>query len=209
MTQSRRLELYIDVFEKQKQKALALPTLTAPELVEAILHEFRELEYLTQDPDHYHLNIEGQGMLSDERPLGELVSHGATLKLVEPDMALPRGTKQLSQPAYLRDMAESVVYRLAWQPSVIGRPDQSQGNDEWIAVDLQNHKSGLRVSRRHARIIEANGTFMIEGMSKNPTSVRHENGGETPVGSRPVPLASGDVIYLERAGISLKFLTRG
>lgn len=208
MTQSRRLELFIDVFEKPKQKALALPTLTAPELVDAILNEFRELEYLTQDPDHYNLVVEGQGPLLADRPLGELVSHGSVLRLVEPEIGLPSGAKPLSQPAYLRDVADGIVYRLGWQPSVIGRPDQSQGHDDWLAVNLQNHKTGLRVSRRHARIIEANGTFMIEGMSKNPTLVRHEDGNESIVTTKAVPLAHGDVIYLERSGISLKFLTR-
>lgn len=208
MTNSRRLELYIDVFEKEKQKALALPTLTAPELVGAILQEFRELEYLTQDASHYHLAVDGQGSLNTERPLGELVSHGSVLRMVEPEIIRPSGTKPLSQPAYLRDVADGIVHRLGWQPAIIGRPDQSQGHDDWLAVNLQNHKTGLRVSRRHARIIETNGTFMIEGMSKNPTVVRHENGSESTVSSKAVPLAHGDIIYLERSGISLKFLTR-
>ncbi len=50
-----RLDLRIDVFEKANQRALAMPNLTPPELIEAILLEFRELEYLSNKPADYLL----------------------------------------------------------------------------------------------------------------------------------------------------------
>ena len=50
-----RLNVRIDVFEKADQRALPLRELTPPQLVEAILQEFRELEYPSFD---FYLDIE-------------------------------------------------------------------------------------------------------------------------------------------------------
>ena len=48
--QATRLELFIDVFDQPKQRALALPTVTRNELVASILQEFREFDFLSDNP---------------------------------------------------------------------------------------------------------------------------------------------------------------
>ena len=44
------LDLLIDIFDLASQPAQVLPKIKPPQLVEAIIQEFREIEYLADDP---------------------------------------------------------------------------------------------------------------------------------------------------------------
>lgn len=205
-----RLDLRIDVFEKIEQRALALPNLTPPEIVEAILQEFRELEYLGNRPaDYLLIKAKEKTPLENEDPLQKQVANGEQLVLFEKELPIPAGTRRFSQPVYLREQASGRVYKLHWQPALIGRPDQSQPHNDWIAVNLETHPAGLRVSRRQARLTEEGGRYFIESLSNNPTSLKTGDGKTISVGTDKHPLRHGDVIYFERSNISLKFIVRG
>ena len=79
-----RLELQIDIFEKAGQRALALPDLTPPELVDSILQEFRELEYLSDSPADYQLfKATDKSPLDNEDQIKSQVSTAERLVLVE------------------------------------------------------------------------------------------------------------------------------
>ena len=208
-TNQARLELRVDVFEKTNQPALALPNLTPPQLIEAILQEFRELEYLGASPSDYQLRkAQDRSSLVDEQPLGGQLKPGERLMLVENGVPLPAGTKPPSQPLYLREQTTGRVYKLNWLPALIGRIDKSQPGNEQIAVDLEGYKTGLRVSRRQAQITEENGQFLIESMSGNPTTIKNSDGTSGAPISGKHPLRHGDTIYLERSNIALKFIVR-
>lgn len=201
-----RVELQIDVLTLKGQRAQVLPGLLPGGLVAAVLEEFRELEQLGERADEYALVRADTGAALDEQiPLSQQVSAGARLALVERVTPLPEGASRPGQPLYLREQAGQ-LYRLSWVPALIGRRDQRLPGDELLAVDLARHDAGLRVSRRHARVIERGGAYFVEGLSQNPTVVRRSDGGETPVAGAPVALAGGDVIYLVSSQIALKFL---
>lgn len=204
-----RLEVRIDIFEKTDQRALALPSLTPPQFIEAMIQEFRELEYLSDSPAEYQLRkAQDRSSLADNQPLGEQIKPGERLILVENGVPLPADTKLPGQPVYLREQTTGKVYKLNWLPALIGRPDKSQPHNEWIAVNLDGYKTGLRVSRRQAKISEENGQYFIESLSSNPTALKRGNGATVPVSSGKQPLRHGDVIYFERSNIALKFIVR-
>lgn len=208
-TNQARLDLRIDVFEKTEQRAMALSDLNPPQLIEAILQEFRELEYLGDSPAAYQLRkAQDRAPLADDQALGEQIKAGERLMLVENGVPLPPNTKLPSQSAYLREQSTGKVYKLNWQPAIIGRPDRNQGNNDLIAVNLEGYKTGQRVSRRQAQITEENGQFFIESMSGNPTFIKSGDGASGTEISDKQPLKHGDVIFLERSNIALKFIVR-
>ncbi len=204
-----RLDLRIDVFEEENQLAKALPDLKPSELVEAVLQEFRELEYLSgSSADYKLLRAEDGEPLDDEDELRHQIGENGRLIMVEEEKPLPPGTARPSRPIYLRDTVIGNVYKLHWLPAIIGRPDKNQPHNEWVAVDLERYKTGLRVSRRHAQISEENGQFFISAMSRNPTLVKDAAGDMVPVTGEKRPLHNGDIIHLERSNIALKFIIR-
>jgi hypothetical protein len=206
-----RLALRIDIFEKTDQRAEALPELTPPDLIAVILEEFRELEYLGDTSADYQLRRADDATLLDEkRPLNrQQLASDTHLVLVEHDYPLPEGTQRPSMPIYLREQPAGKVYKLHWLPAIIGRPGQQQAHQEWLAVNLNAHRAGLRVSRRHAQITEVNGKFYVESLSSNPTSVEDSTGQQTSLSlNTRHPLNHGDCIYLERSDITLKFIVR-
>lgn len=209
-TNQKRLDLRIDVFENKSQWAKPLPTLKPAELVDAILQEFQEVEYLSKSPtDYYLVPVENEAaVLQEELPLQEQVANEARLKLLEVERPLPPGTKRPSSAIYVREVVSGKVYKLNWLPAIIGRPDKNQPNDDWIAVDLESYSTGLRVSRRHAQITEQNGRYFIESLSRNPTLLKDAEGAVETVGDAKRPLQNGDIIQLERSNIALKFIVR-
>jgi pSer/pThr/pTyr-binding forkhead associated (FHA) protein len=204
-----RLELLIDVLEKPRQRALVLSDLTPPDLITAILREFRELEYLTGAATDYELRrAEDQTSLDDQAQLGHQLADGERLVLVEKELSVPEEAQRPSRNIYLREQVTDTVYKLHWQPAIIGRPDKSQAHNQWLAVNLAAHKTGLRVSRRHAMITEDGGQFFIESLSRNPTAIKSHGGETIELDAEKYLLKHGDVIYLERSNIALKFIVR-
>jgi len=204
-----RLELQIDIFEKASQRALALPDLTPPELVDSILQEFRELEYLSDSPAEYQLfKAVEKSPLDNEDQLQNQLTNAERLVLVELMAPLPEGTERPSDKIYLREQLWGKVFKLSWLPAIIGRPDKNQPFDDRLAVNLETYETGLRVSRRQAMITEENGQYYIESMSRNPTSIRNGDEQIIPVTSKKQPLQPGDVILLERSNVALKFIMR-
>lgn len=226
-----RLSLTIDVFSLKRLPASALLTITPPELIAAILDEFAgqndaaataaaqvqgidpkqylKLEFLSDTPADYRLLHLDTGLpVNISCPLGQQLKPNDHLVLDEHEVLLPEGTSQPSTPAYLRELGKGRVFRLAWMPAIIGRPDRNQPHNDRIAADLAAHPTGQRVSRRHARITEANGTFYVEALSPNPTLVKHDQSALTVVGEKGHELHDGDIILLERSAIELKFILR-
>lgn len=209
-TNQKRLDLRVDIFEHKAQWAKSLPTLKPAELVEAILQEFQEVEFLSKSAADYYLSpVEDEtAVLQEDVPLQEQLPNEARLQLREVERPLPKGTTRPSQAIYLRETVSGKVYKLNWLPAIIGRPDKNQPNDDWIAVDLESYKTGLRVSRRHAQITEQNGRYFIESLSRNPTLLKDAEGNVETVGDEKRPLPHGDIIQLERSNIAFKFIVR-
>lgn len=204
-----RLDLRIDVFEEKNQWAKPLASLTPPELIAATLQEFRELEYLSGNPDDYLLvKKDDLSSLDSEEPLQNQTPNETHLVLLEQERPLPSGAIRPSHPLYLRDQVSGKVFKLDWLPAIIGRPDPNQPHDDWLAVNLETYPTGLRVSRRHAQITEKDGRFLIQSLSRNPTILKKADGSEHPIGEQPTPLGNGDTVFLERSNITLKFIER-
>ncbi len=204
-----RLELLIDVFEHAAQRAIALPTLLPTELVAAVIAEFQEIEFLGSDPARYQLiNSATRAALNEQVGVGKQLAAGGRLALVEREEPLPPGTQPPSRPIYLRDQSSGTVYKLGWQPAIIGRTDATQQDNQQIAVNLSTHDAGQRVSRRHARIVESKGQFYVEQLAENPTIVKNAQGATTRVERDRCRIQNGDTLMLENSQIALKFIVR-
>jgi hypothetical protein len=209
-----RLELRIDVLDELDQRALALPDLLPGDLIQAILDQFRELEYLGNDPEQYHLIRSANGATLDlDVSLGHQLEPGDKLAVAENVEPLPSGAESPSQPIYLRELSGGQVFRLNWLPAIVGRHSDSQPMNELVAVDLQGFSSGQSVSRRHVMITGEDDQYHVENLSGNPvqllTAAALEGRVKTiALSEASVPLHSGDIIRLERSGIALMFIVR-
>ena len=209
-TNPARIPLLIDIFDKKAQRALALPTMTPPELVEAVLQEFREIEYLGDTPGEYRLiKLKDQAPLKNDTPIGQQLTSNDQLLLNEHAASVPKNAQALTKHVYLREQGSGKVYKLHWQPAVIGRPDK-QATNEYLAVNLGPYPTATHVSRRHAQITEENGSFYIASLStQNPTSLKDAQGNVIArLGTQKHPLQHGDTISLDYSQITLKFIIR-
>ncbi len=216
-TQPRR-KLLIDIFTQPGQEAQALSTLTPPALIEAILQEFRELEYLGSNPATYQLQKASDGQaLPDELTLAQLVEN-ERLVLVERSQPAPPGARPPSRALYLREERSNPgeeqnkqLYPLYWVPAIIGRPDSNRPDNALLAVNLEKAANGLglRVSRRHARIDEENGRYFVSSLApNNPIYHLTADDQRTLLTEAKHPLHPGDRLYLEGSELKLKFLVR-
>ena len=215
--ESRR-KLRIDIFEKKDQEALALVTLTPPALIAAILQEFQELEYLSNQSATYQLQKASDGQaLSDDLTLTQLAEN-ERLVLVERSLPAPSGARPPSQALYLREERSNPgeeqsqqLYPLHWLPAIIGRPDSNRPDNALLAVNLEKAANGLglRVSRRHARIEEENGRYFVVSLApNNPIYHLTADDQRTLLTETKHPLHPGDRLYLEGSELTLKFLVR-
>jgi cytidylate kinase len=205
MTTQARLEVFIDIFEHKKQRAQALVSLKPNDFVAAILDEFNELEYLGNDPKSYRIIKKSDGNELADDALQNQLRGGEQLALVEHSPAIPSNASAPSAHLYLREQSNGKLFKLNWLPALIGRPDSGQNNEE-LAVNL-SALGGLRVSRRHAQIVEKANNYYVEQLSSNPLSVRDSQGTVSEVKDFH-PLQHGDVILLERSQLALKFIIR-
>lgn len=207
-----RIDLRIDVIDLQDQHALVLPKLKPPELADAIVAEFHgdvNAEYLGANAgDYYLVNVESGVALDPETPVGQQVASGGRLALQEMAHPLPTDARPLGQSAYLRELTSGNVYKLRWQPAIVGRSSEDLPMNDLVAVDLQPYPTGLRVSRRQVSITEQDGQFYVENLSKNPVSIRRGEDEVIPIESRKQRVLPGDVIDLERSDIMLRFIVR-
>ncbi len=206
---AKRLEVQIDVLNRPNQRALPLADLMPPELIAAILQEFRDIEYLGIDGSDYCLLRSEDAMELDPAVgLGEQLGVKPHLRLVERPLKVPPGAQRVEDSLYLREEASGRVYRLAWLPAIVGRSDATLKGDDLVAANLESLPTGLRVSRRHVRVTGEGRQYYAECMSSNPASLRRANGETAALGRTRQPLASGDVLYLDRSEIALKFIVR-
>lgn len=208
-SQVTRLELLIDVFDQVEQRALVLPTISRSDLVGSILQEFGELDFLGDNPDEYQLikNADNTPLVDDKALNEQQLTNGQRLRFVEHQPPIPEGAHPPAKPIYLRDLRSGKVYKLHWVPAIIGRTDPDTNDNDRLAVNLESDQTGLRVSRRHASIVEEDGQFYVASLSQNPTSIQDSDGNTATI-SRRWKLQNGNIIHLDRSGISFKFIVR-
>jgi hypothetical protein len=202
---SEYLELTFDVFDETEQRASVRRGLTVAQLIQAIINEFEDL-------DGRAANLYGLYPEGGQRPLE--ASKTLTEQGVQPGDRLVFSwardpLRQLRRPLThgpqfaLQEVSSQVLFALEWQPAIIGRPDADAAHNELLAINLKWLPGALRVSRRHARITEQNGTYYLEGLAeRNPTLL---NGQRLSLG-RKYPLRVGDTIGLGTSNIQLVFL---
>lgn len=208
-SQVTRLELSIDVFDRLEQRALVLPTISRTDLVSSILQEFSELDFLGDSPNEYQLIKSADNMpLVDDKALNEQqLANGQRLRFVEHEPVIPEDAHAPTKSIYLRNLRSGKVYKLHWVPAIIGRIDPDASDNDQLAVNLEADQVGLRVSRRHASIVEEDGQFYVTSLSQNPTSIQDSDGNIATI-NRRWKLQNGNIIHLDRSGISFKFIVR-
>jgi hypothetical protein len=190
-----------------RHRALALPGATVDELIGEVLAEFSaDIRYLDQyERQRYSLWLPGDDRaLPPDRSIQQL-GPLTTLEFRERPATIPAGAEPLTPPIYLR--YRSHVFRVAWQPGVIGRPEPGLQRNAFLAVNLEPYS--LAVSRRQAEVISQGGRLAVRRLIDNPTRLNGELlpfNEEQPEESPAVPLHAGDVLLLERSKIELQCL---
>lgn len=206
---TNRLEIQVDVLENADQRALPLAQLKPPELVQAILQEFRDIEHLGVEGAAYTLvNMTDGTELDPDVEIGAQLADGAHLRLVERDATIPAGVQPPPDDLYLREHGGGWVYKINWLPAVVGRADSTLPDSRLVAADLSNLPTGLRISRRHLLLTWEGGRYFVECASGNPAEIRRPDGSSVALGSVRQSIAAGDVLYLNRSDVSLKFIVR-
>jgi hypothetical protein len=106
---------------------------------------------------------------------------------------------------YLHEERELEEFDLAWQPAVIGRKDhRDPSKNKLLAVDLGDLEAATTVSRHHACITEAGGSFFLESLNEhNPTYL-----GDTRLHySVKYPLAVGSRIGIGRVSLTFYIIS--
>lgn len=205
-----QIEIRIDIFDHENQRAIVQGHITPLDLITAILTEFSEIEYLGANPLDYELcKADCDAPLRDNEAISDQVNPECRLKLVEREAPLPTGARRPSHPVYLREQTSGITYRLQWLPAIVGRCSESLPQNELIAVDLGVYPTGLRVSRRHVMITEEEGKYYAQSLSANPISlVRLDGREQVPLAEARQRLYCGDLLQLERSDLKLKFVVR-
>ena len=207
----QRISLNIKIFELGSQRAEALPSLKPPELIAEVLQEFQgELPFLGTRPESYALRLTDGTRLDDQLPLSEQsLGNSPNLILDEREVNLPTGAAPLSKAAYLREPNSGQVYRLWWQPALIGRHHPGTSDDLLLAVNLDSLQEGRKASRRQALLTERKGQFYITNLSpKNPFIVMTEKDGQPKkysIEEGEYPLRDKDQLSLGGDSIRLVF----
>lgn len=208
-TTQARLNLKIDVLGEKNQRTLVQAGLTPTDLIKAIIDEFRELEYLSDDTSAYELcRAKDRQPLKTNIQLGKQIDNQEHLVLVEDEPPIPAGATAATQHVYLHEEGTRTVHKITWFPAVIGRPDTTNPQGNLLAVDLSGHERGISVSRRHAQITVEQGRFYVESLSQNPTFLRTPDGATQQIDNRRTALQPGDTLVLEQSHIALKLVVR-
>ncbi len=198
------LELTFDIFDEPDQKASALKTLTAEQMIREIIKEFEDLDQ--NNAGNFALTLKdtdkpleaGKGLFDQGVQDGDiLIFNWARGKL---NRRKPlTGTRK----AVLREEVSGAVFPIEWQPAIIGRPDIDPTQNELLAANVEWLPNSRRVSRWHARISEKDGEFFLEALVSN--NATYINGAPISVGAQAA-LRTGDKISLGMSKIVLTFL---
>jgi hypothetical protein len=206
-----RITLFIDVFDLTGQEAHVLKTLSVYQLIREILVEFsgpdssepKRIPYLKPDsPQHYEL-FRGDRSLEYDQTISQYnlnEEEHLVLKERQPDQ-WPDEASPLIDRVYLREPQSGRVFRLYWQPAIIGRFDETKSDNDLLAVDAEDFIGGRHVSRRHAKIEKQGDIYYLTPLtpeaSYNPVYL---NGTEVKSGTS-IAITQGDKIGLPCAEI--------
>lgn len=206
----KRIECFIDVFNLAGQRALVRREITPSEIIQAVIDEFAdEIVYLGKNATSYQICRGDDGNPLDiSIPVEKQIRTGDKLVLTEKAQGRPAEAKALPNPFYLREVSHGYVYKIPWLPAIIGRSDPNMSENEMVAVDLQNLASGVRVSRRHVRMLTRDGVIYLELCSRNPASlIRATDGNREELQEhRLLALHHGDRLKLERSDVTLQVI---
>ncbi len=169
------IEISIDVFDQQDQRARVKTSLTVGMLIDEILREFDDLD--SRNPGAYGLYLKDTTRPLDRgSTLKELDIHAQDELVFRYARTSPRISLRGPQQVYLIEETTHKVFELQWVPAILGRPDAADpAHNELLAVDLSAFPDSRRVSRRHAQITLEDGQFTIESLAlNNPTYLNDE-----------------------------------
>lgn len=197
------IEVKIDVFEHIGQRASVRRALTIRALVEEVLKEFNDIA--ADAPEKYAIYQKGKNQpLTADATLVDLDIQQHDELVFD---SIYQDTRQRLEPhqyAALQDEA-GTLYKIEWQPAIIGRPNNETKHDMSLAVNLQSHPKKLTISRSHAQITFSSGHYYIEPLSEhNPLLVE---GQKVPFNTRQ-EIYNGNKIIIGAKGLQMTFRTQ-
>ncbi len=170
------IEISIDVFDQQDQRAKVKKNLTVDVFIDEILREFDDLD--RKNPLAYGLFLKGNPKpLDRSKSLNELDIHAQDELVFRYARSSPRIPLNPRHKVFLAEENTHKVFEIQWVPAVIGRADLGDpALNELLAVNLDPFKEGRRISRRHAQITNEDGQYYVESLAtNNPTYLNDES----------------------------------
>ncbi len=196
-----RIELSIDVFDRENQRARVRSDLPVYKLIASIQDRFK------LEPGNYVLVLKSNERALEANYTLEQQAIRAKEQLVlkrQRRANIPNGTTALPRtpPVFVQEVETSRIFTIEWQPALIGRPSQDDElngsadpanaiTPDMLAVDLGAMNGASTVSRRQANLWENDDHYTLESLkAANPAYV---NGIIVKVGRRQL-LKHGDKI---------------
>jgi hypothetical protein len=174
-----------ELFDEPNQELSVQPHISVSELIGSAVDEFR------LPPGDYNIyDRDTNRRLELDRSMEQLGIQTGMVLLFRREEQQPQYTRVIAvkgqmrmpfsfapQSAFVREAETKTVFRLQWQPAVIGRPDSSNpDSNKLLAINLDAIPHGLSVSRNHASISEEEGIFYLEALStRNPTFLNDQH----------------------------------
>ena len=202
MTPDDYIEIRITILDDLRSTVKVKRSLSISRLIEEILKEFKDLDHA--NPLIYAIYNHGsENPFPNQATLAKLdIRSQDELDFRYVGISGRRPLKP-DQYFFLTDETGK-THEVTWYPAVLGRPTGALEENSLLAVDLQFHRDGQKISRRHAKIAFMDGEYYIESLSaENPTYINND----------PLPIkglrkiSNGDHIYLGKPKIKLTFLT--
>jgi pSer/pThr/pTyr-binding forkhead associated (FHA) protein len=159
------IDVKIDIFENIGQHARVRENITVATLIKEILKEFDDL---SGQPDNFALFLVGSGQpLEASYTLKQLdIKPWETLLF---DYKQRSGRRELlpAERFCVREEKSGNLFRIDWQPAIIGRPSKEPDHNMKLAVNLTGLPMGETVSRAHAKMTVRDSVVYIERTAEN------------------------------------------
>jgi len=195
------IELELTIFDQPRQRVKVIQSLSVRVLIEEILKEFDDLDYLTVDS--YALFLKGQESWLDPCKTITQLDLKPHDELEMGYSRLNRNIKKAEDRVILFSPSGGRIYEIRQFPALIGRSGNDQMMNTQLAVDLKLLPDSGHISRHHFQLFVQNKKFYIQTIpGSNPVFL---NAVLAPVaGTQEVK--HGDYIYLSQQHLPVLFL---
>lgn len=197
------IDVRMDIFEYEGQRARVQKSLTIAGLKDEILREFDDIP--ADMVEDYAIYMKGmEDPLDETKTLIELDIQPQDELVFDHLRSFIRQMLPKGQVAYLMEETSGKIFEIQWQPAIIGRPSTDIDHNIVLAVNLKSLPDGNYISRRHAEVLVENKQYYLRPLAEyNPVFLN----GKKLSHDKKYEIKNGDKLTLGPRKITLFFRT--